>query len=73
MKNRGLIIKNTWMELGYLMDSQYRRRRLTLYITFQRRVESASVVVKEKSLKLWKKGKLQFIQPKMMEQYKSML
>jgi hypothetical protein len=31
------------------------------------------MAVKEKSVKLWKKGKLTFLQPKLREQYKSTL
>lgn len=56
-----------------MMDSLHFRRRLLLFVTFFRPVFQVSIKIHEKSVKLWKKVKLDFKEPKTNVQFKSIL
>lgn len=58
VKNRGLIVKNKSIEVNYLVDSLYFRRRLTIFITFRCPLERANILIVQKSIKFWKNTEL---------------
>ena len=60
VKNKGIIVKNNTMELGYLIDSLHFRRRILLFLTFYKPLSHVSIKVIEKSIKFWKKIDLDF-------------
>ena len=72
-KNRGIIVKDDRIEIGYLVDSLHFRRRFSLFITFLTSTIKAKVTVKENSLKFWKNVNLSFENQKKNEQFKSVL
>ena len=72
-KNRGIIDKNSFVEIDYVMDSQHFRRRLVIYFTFYQKVEIAKMSLEGKSMKFWKKLDLELNSPKTNVQFQSIL
>ena len=59
-KNRGIIMKNSSLEVNYLMDSLHFRRRLHLYVTFFKPLSHVQIRLHEKSIKFWKSNPISF-------------
>lgn len=45
-KNKGLIVKNDYLEIGYSIDSLNFRRRLSIFIVFVKSVSKTNINIK---------------------------
>lgn len=64
-----MIVQDKFVEIGYLVDSLYFRRRLNLYITFHQSILRAALSVKANSIRYWKNSEFKFDKPTVKKQF----
>lgn len=73
IKNKGIIIKTKSIEIGYIFESVYGRRRLSLFVTFEQLVTNVSISIDENSIKFTKEFSIEFLNPKIKKQFRTEL